>query len=128
MTPGEIISLKRLMFQDTQLGLKKCWNLSPLPYVYLICHTAHGNLNVPNSCWKWEGLCMECGTPTQAPKDLFCENFGSFRQGWRTCWKLLHTFCYKANPVLKFCIAQPENDEEAKWRKMKDKGRFLAAV
>ena len=70
---------------------------------------------------------MKCGTPTQAPKDLFCGNYGSSRQGWRICRKSWHSRCYGARSNLKFHVAQPENDEGGKWVKKKDEERFLVA-
>ena len=70
---------------------------------------------------------MKCGTPTQAPKDLFCGNYGSSRPGWRTCRRSWHARCYEAKANLKFHVAVPENDEGGKWLKKRDEERFLVA-
>ena len=34
----------------------------------------------PSNVLDWEGLCQECGTETEGGKDLFCGNFGRFKE------------------------------------------------
>ena len=39
--------------------------------VCLIFLIARGSSDTLGVYWKWEGLCMECGTPSQSSLDLF---------------------------------------------------------
>jgi hypothetical protein len=86
-----------------------------------------GSSKTQTPFWEWQDTCNECARTIQAPRDLFCENFGSSRGNLPICRNAWCADCYKELEILKFPRQLPENDEGFLWRKKKDERRFLTA-
>ena len=95
--------------------------------IFLFLKTDLGNLKANLLYWDWTSNCERCGKPTQAPRDLFCANFGAIRGRWLVCRRSWCAKCYLAGKDCHFHIARPENDEGLKWERSVDKDRFLKA-
>jgi hypothetical protein len=113
--------------QDIQLGLKINMNLSSSDYSFRSCVMSPGNSKTQKPFWEWQDTCNECARQIQAPRDLFCENFGSLRGNLPICRNAWCAACYKELEILKFPRQLPENDEGFLWKKKRDEGRFLTA-
>jgi len=85
---------------------------------------SHGSSNVAANSWEWQGTCNECAKKTQAPRDVFCDNFGSSRGSFPACLNTWCPGCYKDLTILRFPKQLPENDEGLVWRKKMDEERF----
>jgi hypothetical protein len=96
-------------------------------FYFLTSLMNRGNSKTPIPFWEWQGSCNVCAKQIRAPRDLFCENFGSSRGSFQTCQNAWCSECYKELDVIKFPRQLPENDEGFVWKKKRDESRFLHA-
>lgn len=102
-------------------------NLSLSDSTFRFCYTNHGNSKALKQFWQWCDTCNECAKPIQAPRDLFCKNFGSSCKSFPVCQNVWCSRCYRDLGFISFPRQLPENDEGVLWHKKKDENHFLEA-
>lgn len=88
---------------------------------------SHGSSKVAKNSWQWEGICNECAKRTQAPRDVFWDNYGTSRGSFPRCLNNWCSSCYVDQPILKFPKQLPENDQGQVWKKKSDENHFDVA-
>ena len=70
----------------------------------------HGNSKVRSSWVEWRGNCVNCLRRTQAPDDIFCQNYSKYRPGSIVCSFNSCTRCYQDDGFLCFPVNKPMNE------------------